>query len=135
MKRLLLLVTTLLYLAVPATALAFNPLTNACTDSKGKPITSVDANGKKVVPSDCSTNGSDPITGPNGALKKVSLIIATIAGIAAVIIIIVGGLQYITSGGDPQKAAGARSAIIGAAVGLVIIAAAEAIITFVISKL
>jgi len=124
MKRILLLVATLLCLAAPATALAYNPLDKACQSGVGASDSSA-----------CSANGSDPISGPNGALRKVSLIIATIAGIAAVIIIIIGGLQYITSGGDPQKAAGARNAIIGAAVGLVIIAAAESIIIFVVSKL
>jgi hypothetical protein len=124
MKRLLLLVTTLLCLAVPATALAYNPLDNACHSGVGAGDSSA-----------CSANGKDPISGPHGALRKVSLIIATIAGVAAVIIIIIGGLQYITSGGDPQKAAGARNAIIGAAVGLVIIVAAESIIVFVVSKL
>ncbi|MEJ0072789.1 MAG: TrbC/VirB2 family protein [Candidatus Saccharibacteria bacterium] len=79
----------------------------------------------------CNTSDADPV---NGTLKKVSLIIATIAGIAAVIIIIIAGLQFITSGGDAQKVAGARNAILGSVIGIVIIVSAESIILFVVSK-
>lgn len=123
MKRLLVVITALLCLAVPATAAAYNPLTTAC----GTPGASSS--------SACSKTNNDPIYGPHGALKRVSLIIAIIAGVAAVIIILISGLEFITSGGDPQKAASARTGIIGAAVGLIIIVAAESILTFVLSKL
>ena len=122
MKRLFVGMITLLCLIVPAsTVAAYNPLTSACsTGGSG---------------STACSGSNDPIVGSGGVLNKVTLIIATIAGIAAVIVIIIGGFQYITSGGDPQKAASARSAIIGAAIGLVIIAGAAGIITFVVSKI
>lgn len=123
MKRLLLIVTTLLCLSAPATALAYNPLGTACKAGGGV----------KQQSSACSAGTSDPVTGPNGILRKITSIVAVIAGIAAVIILIVGGMEYVTSSGDPQKAAGARSTIIGALVGLVIIAAAEGIIIFVLN--
>lgn len=123
MKRLLLVVTTLLCLCVPATALAYNPLHTAC-DAGG---------GAKQQSSACSAGTSDPITGSHGILRKISTIVAIIAGIAAVIILIAGGLEYVTAAGDPQKAAGARNTIIGAIVGLIIIAAAEGIIVFVLN--
>lgn len=100
-----------------------NPLSCACQGS---------GSGASV----CSADGSkDPIDGPDGVLKKVTLIIATIAGIAAVVIIIISGLRFVTANGDSQKIASARNAIIGALVGLVIIAAAASIITFVIGKI
>ncbi len=125
MKRALLVLTTLLCLATPAVAFAYNPLQTACqSGTLTQNSTACDSNGS-----------SNPLTGPNGVLKRVSLIIATLAGIAAVIIIIIAGLQYITSSGDPQKAASARSAIIGAVVGLLIIAASETLIVFIVSKL
>ena len=125
MKRLVLLVITLLCLLVPASAFAaYNPLGNACK-----------ANPKASASTGCSANGADPISGPNGVLKKITLIIATLGGIAAVIVILVGGIQYVTSNGDSSKAASARSTIIGAAVGLIIIVSAASIITFVISKI
>lgn len=103
---------------------AYNPIDTACT-TKGAEQSAVCAN----------RDGKDPITGPNGALKKVSLVIASIAGIVAVIMIIVAGLQYVISGGDAQKVTRARSMIIGAVVGLVVIVSAESILLFVLSKL
>jgi uncharacterized protein (DUF2345 family) len=128
MKRLLASLLTVFCLALPATAYAFNPLSDAC-NSGGD-------NGGAASSTACASNGSqDPISGPNGILMKASLVIATLAGIAAVIIMIVAGIQYITSAGDANKAAGARSAIIGAAIGLAIVAAAEGIIVFVVRKL
>lgn len=123
MKRLIVLIATLLCLAVPASAAAaaFSPLGDACT-----------AQGNTA--SACSANGTNPISGPNGILKKVTLIIGTVAGIVAVIIIIIAGFQYVVSNGDSQKTANARSAIIGAGIGLLIIVSATGILTFVISK-
>lgn len=123
MKRLIVIVATLLSLALPATAFAYNPFSSACGSGGG-------ASGSVA----CSTNGSDPISGKNGALKKVSVVLAGVAGVAAVIVIIFGGFQYITASGDASKAASARNTIVGAVIGLVIIVAAESIILFVVSK-
>jgi hypothetical protein len=127
MKRIIASLTVLLCLAAPAayayaSASTYNPLSAAC--AAGTQASSA-----------CAKTSSNPISGPNGIIRKASLIIATIAGVAAVIIIIVSGFQYITSAGDPQKAASARNGIIGAAVGLVIIAAAQTILIFVLDKI
>ncbi len=124
MKRFILAVTTLVCLFAPATALAYNPLSNAC------------GAGNSVNTSAACTAGTDnPIVGQNGILKKASLILSFIAGVMAVIIIMVSGFSYVTSGGDAKKAESARNGIVGAAVGLVIIAGAETIVLFVVSKL
>jgi hypothetical protein len=126
MKRLVLALVALFCLMLPAaatvSAAGYNPLKSACTGA---------GSGSAA----CGTNGKDPVSGNGGILTKASAILATLGGIAAVLIIIVGGFRYITSGGDPQKAASARNAIIGAMIGLVIIAAAETIVVFVVSKL
>lgn len=126
MKRIAVIAATLLCLAMPAVAYAYNPLTQAC-GSGG-------VSGGAKSSAACNASSSDPITGPNGALHRVSLVLAIIGGVAAVIVIIVSGFQYVTSGGDSQKAAQARNGIVGAAIGLVIIAAAETIVLFVVSK-
>lgn len=104
-------------------AYAFNPLRDACATSGGGTSTA------------CSATNTDPITGPNGVLHKASLVIATLAGVAAVIVIVISGFQFVTSSGEPQKAAAARSALIGAIVGLVIIVLAESMVLFVLNKL
>lgn len=81
---------------------------------------------------DASTN---PIAGPDGILIRVTNIIALLAGLTAVIVIIIAGLQFVFAGGDAQKVSTARSAIIFAIVGLIVIVAARAIIAFVITEL
>lgn len=57
------------------------------------------------------------------------------AGSLAVLIIVIAGLRYVVSAGDPKAAAKARSAIIFAVAGLVISAIAFSIVTFVIGRL
>ena len=78
----------------------------------------------------CSgVSGANPVTGQNGVLIKVSRIIAIIAGITAVIMMMVGGFMFITSAGDAGKATSGRNTIIYAFVGLLVIALSQAIIT------
>jgi uncharacterized membrane protein (DUF373 family) len=56
-------------------------------------------------------------------------------GALSVIFMVVGGLQYIFSGGNPQRTSQARETILYAAIGLVIASAAYAIVTFIIAML
>lgn len=79
-------------------------------------------------------SGSDPISGTNGALGKATRLIGYIAGIAAFIIMIIGGIMYLLSGGDASKVTAAKDTILYAAIGLVVVIFAQAIIIFVINK-
>lgn len=54
-------------------------------------------------------------------------------GLATVIVIIIGGIQFVTSQGDAAKAARARTAIIYGVVGLVICLLAYAIVNLVLA--
>ncbi len=56
-------------------------------------------------------------------------------GVATVIVIIVGGIMYTVSAGDPQKVQRAKSVILYALIGLVIAVAAQLIILFVLDRL
>lgn len=80
----------------------------------------------------CKGGSASPI---NPILVRAINLVAVIAGLIAVIFIIVGGLQFIFSAGDPSKAEAARNTIIYAVVGLLVIGVARAIIGFVISRL
>jgi hypothetical protein len=64
------------------------------------------------------------------ALSTLSLV----AGVAAVIMIIVAGLKFITAQGDASTVASARSSLIYSLVGLVIVALAQVIVHFVLGK-
>lgn len=89
-------------------------------------------NASKSPNCDTSPTDENPLTGSNGMLIKITHFIAIIAGFAAIVVIIISGMRYITSGGDTQKAVGARNALVGALVGLVIIALADVIIVAVV---
>lgn len=58
-----------------------------------------------------------------------------IAGVAAVIFIIIGGIKYITSAGSPDGTKSAKNTLTNAVLGLVISAGAYLIVTFIIGKL
>ena len=61
-------------------------------------------------------------------------VLCVIVGIAAVIMIILGGFRYITASGDSGKIAGAKDTIIYAIVGLIIVAFSQMIVYFVLHK-
>ena len=55
-----------------------------------------------------------------------------ILGLICVIIMIIGGVQYMTSSGDPNKTKKARDTILYACIGLIICVLSFAIVNFVI---
>lgn len=61
-------------------------------------------------------------------------LLSAAVGIIAVIMIIIGGLKYVTSAGNPEAAKSARSTILYAVIGLVIVALAQVIVHFVLNK-
>lgn len=70
-----------------------------------------------------------------GILKNVINFILYLAGTIAVIVIVIGGLRYITSDGDPQKASQARNSIIYALIGLAVAVLSFSIVNFVVGQL
>lgn len=56
-------------------------------------------------------------------------------GAIALIIIIIAGLELVTSDGNPKAAASARNTIIYAAVGLLIALSAEVLVTYVLNNI
>ena len=67
--------------------------------------------------------------------QKITLIVAYVAGGAAVLMILVGSIKYITSSGDSNKISSAKNTIIYALIGVIIIVLAASIIEFVVSKI
>jgi len=88
----------------------------------------VDKNGN-----DCSTGL--PIVGASSVqLQQILQIVLGIFGAVSVLIIVIAGLKFVTSAGNPQSASKARNTILYAIVGLAVILAAEAIVSFVLGK-
>ena len=73
--------------------------------------------------------------GENGVFKQVTNTVLYIVGIIAVIMLIIGGIKYVVSGGDAKKVTDAKNTVLYAIIGLVIAFLAFAIVNFVISAL
>ena len=73
--------------------------------------------------------------GDTGVFKQVTNTILYIVGIIAVIMLIIGGVKYVVSGGDAKKVTDAKNTVLYAIIGLVIAFLAFAIVNFVISAL
>jgi len=67
-------------------------------------------------------------------VKAVLNILSVVAGVAAVIMIIIGGMKYITSGGDAQAVSGAKRTLIYAVVGLIVVSLSQFIVFFVLKN-
>ena len=128
LKKLKRLITTLTIsgmifvpLAVmPAVAHAGTAAQNAC-------------NGARLT---VDTTGTTPCAETGGTINKIITwvldLFSVIVGIAAVIMIVVGGFKYTISGGDSARVTSAKDTILFAIVGLVVVALAQVIVHFVI---
>jgi cytochrome bd-type quinol oxidase subunit 2 len=87
-----------------------------------------------VLTPDATTNCTADGSTANNLVKEVVNVLSVIVGVVAVIMIIVAGLRYITSGGKQESVTGAKNTIMYAVIGLVIVALAQLIVHFVLSK-
>lgn len=80
--------------------------------------------------------GCDAGSGPTveGTVQTAINIVSWIVGIIAVIMIIVGGAKYVTSGGDSNGVQSAKNTIMYALIGIVIVALAQVIVQFTLRK-
>ena len=79
-------------------------------------------------------NGDQAQTSVNNIIKLVINIFSLLVGVVSVIMIIIGGLKYITSGGEGSNITGAKNTIMYAIIGLVVVALAQIIVKFVLAK-
>lgn len=114
--------------ALAQTAASYNPLEKICNDAANA---KTDAD-KSVA---CTNQDSTKFTGKDNIITRITGYVALAAGIVAVIVIIVYGIQIILSSGDASKVATARTAIIAAVVGLIVVFLAQAIVVFLVRKL
>ena len=91
------------------------------------------------APGDIKAASGCPSDSQPGNLKDTTLKIInsviTVTSIIAVIAIIIGGIQYMTSTGDPGKVKKAKDTILYAIIGLIICALSAVIVNFVISSI
>ena len=128
-KRLIIATALFASLAVVSTqpALAAAPVNilgggGACSSAPGSAV--------------CTDTKKNPTGNPIAKeITKITDIVAWIAGAAAIIVIVVAGIRFITSNGDSNAVVSARNTIIYAAIGIVVIVAARSIIVFIVNRL
>lgn len=100
------------------------------------PVIALDGNAEAGFNSGINQVGGD--SGRNDLLSLINNVINAllfVVGIAAVIIMVVSGLRFVTSEGDAQAANKARNTVIYAAIGLVVSVLSYAIINFILDQL
>lgn len=124
MKKFIL--ASLALVGVVATAAATVP---AISPAKAvNPYGACDANSSSAI---CKGKGESL---SEGFVKPTINIILWVVGVAAVIVIIVAGLKYVTSSGNPSAVSSAKTTILYAVIGLVIAVTAYAIVNFVLKS-
>ena len=101
--------------------------------SKGQAQCGVNLEDPTGANSSCvdSTNSSSKVS---DTLKIVLNIISIVAGVVAIIMVVIGGLRFITSQGEGSSTALARNTVIYAVVGVVVVLSAQGLIFFVINR-
>ena len=69
-----------------------------------------------------------------GTIRTLINVFSWVVGVIAVVMIIVGGLKYVTSGGDSSGVQSAKNTIMYALIGIVIVALAQVIVQFTVKK-
>jgi len=127
LKTLFLILTFVPFLSFAPVLADSNPLNAACETND---LTRASA----VCQQSQSQGTTDPISGPNGIISVAANIIASITGIGAVIMIVLGAFALATSGGNAEATKKARQRITGALIGLVVVALAWALVRLITDR-
>ena len=135
-KMFILSISSLLILALPA---VFAPVVAHADNTSANPQEAVcyGAGNLKIAPDPGTGNcpdGTQATTGVNNILTDAINVFSVIVGVISVIMIIVGGFHYITSGGSQEKVKKAKDTLVYAIIGLIIVALAQVIVRFVLGK-
>lgn len=82
---------------------------------------------------DCDSNKTDSAD-INSTIGLVINILSMVVGVVAVIMIIISGFKYVTAAGDSNKVGNAKSTLVYALIGLVVVALAQLMVRFVLSR-
>lgn len=82
----------------------------------------------------CAAETANANSTVNSTIARGLNLFSAVVGIIAVVMIIVGGIQYITSGGDSGNVTKAKNTILYAVIGLVVVALAQIIVKFVLGR-
>ncbi|KKU20155.1 MAG: hypothetical protein UX30_C0003G0030 [Candidatus Saccharibacteria bacterium GW2011_GWA2_46_10] len=89
----------------------------------------------KLSDGNCEAAGDTGVEKFNKVIRGVINTLSLIVGIVAVVMIIIGGLRYITSGGSDTSVTSAKNTILYAIIGLIIVALAQIMVRFVLRQI
>ncbi len=123
----------LILASIVSICLLVTPLTAVHAAVLGDPTACDGANlaGVGVNCADGQFANQDNGFGPT--IRAILNVLSVVVGVAAVIMIIVGGFRYVISGGDSNGVSGAKNTILYAIIGLVVVIFAQVIVRFVLS--
>lgn len=78
---------------------------------------------------------SNLFDGDSAVFKTIVNVMLFIIGAVAVIMLIIGGIRYVVSGGDQNAVTGAKNTILYAIIGIVVAVLAYAVVNFVLTNL
>lgn len=122
----------LLIIGIIFTLIFLGVLVNVQIDSVGAQADLVCDGLTDATGNACGSTAADPQ--PSNLIKTGINILSIVAGVIAVVMIMIAGLKFITSQGDPGKISSARTAALYAIIGLVIVALAQTIVFFIIDS-
>lgn len=129
-KSHLLIIVSVLTFAAP---IAVPAAVAACATQTGNQIAAGAGAASGESTSDCSATSGGGTGALGSVANKIVNIFSFVVGAISIIMIIYGGFRYITSGGSSEGVSSAKSTIIYAIVGLVIVALAQIIVHFVLN--
>lgn len=124
-------------LAVPALALAVSTVATlpaaAQTDC---PTTTGGQNLSLQSGANCAKGKGQQteLFGQSGVFKRITDVMLFLIGAISVIMLIIGGIRYVLSGGEQAKVAEAKNTILYAVIGVVVAILAYAVVNFVITS-
>lgn len=80
------------------------------------------------------TDQQEELFGDDGVFKTVTNVLLFIIGAISVIMLIIGGIRYVVSGGDSGAVTSAKNTILYAVVGIVVAILAYALVNFVVTS-
>lgn len=123
-------------LSVAVFALAFGAIAPTA------PAYALDCTGADNLSIQCGANSAQGSDAPSGlfdgdapVFQTIVNVLLFIIGAVAVIMLIIGGIRYVVSGGDQAQVTGAKNTILYAIIGIVVAVLAYAVVNFVLGSL
>lgn len=135
MKKLSIIIVSILTLfALISPSIAFAATPSSATTPAAPTTSPKDAvcEGVGLTTGGSGCNDTKGAPTVDSTLKVAINVFSIVVGIAAVIMIIIGGFKYITSAGDSARVNSAKDTILYAIIGLVVVAMSQMIVQFVL---